>query len=518
MKTQLEGRGWLRLLPGALLLAAALTALGWAAAPPAEAQEAAPAATDATTPLCRFGVNTNHVTSAGGGIESFNTQPLRLGWYIDYHASATPARPNGAEYAPMIRLHQTGADSYVSTPRGSDLLTAIDANPGADWMIGNEPDRREWQDDIEPSVYAKAYHELYTLIKQRDPSARIFAGNIVQATPVRLKYLNLVLQAYRSRYRSAMPVDGWSIHGFPLNEVSCEAASVPDYEQYNQCWGAEIPPGVDDLIGMVFHVRGQNVNEAVQKTADINIFKEQVVAFRQWMLENGYRNTPLYMSEYGVLMPAGRFTPDFPPSRVNAYMTESFNWLLNTTDDKTGYPLDGNRLVQRLSWYSTSDNTEFNGNLFNPTTKARSSMGDNYAGYVAGLTEVADVFPHQLLLNPPVPRAGGVAQNFTVTVKVANSGNSGVAQPVTVRLYRGDPNDGGVQIGAARTVRVAGCGEVGSVQFAWNNVGPGSYELYATVQTTGSVADANPDNNTLRQPLFFVEGRVYLTHIALHNN
>ncbi len=517
MNFQIDTTKLRRLLPAALLLAAALTALGWAVAPKVQAQEAAPGAIDATTPLCRFGVNTNHATTAGTGIESFNTQPLRLGWYIDYQASTTPARPNGAEYAPMIRLRQTGADSYTSRPAGSALLAAIDANPGADWMIGNEPDRRDWQDDIEPSVYAKAYHELYTLIKQRDPSARIFAGNIVQATEVRLKYLDLVLEAYRSRYGRAMPVDGWSIHGFPLNEVSCEAASVPGYEQYNQCWGAEIPPGVDDLIGMVFHVRGQNVNDAVQKTADIEIFKNQVVAFREWMLRNGYRNTPLYMSEYGVLMPAGRFTPDFPPSRVNTYMTESFDWLLSETDKDLGYPLDGNRLVQRLSWYSTSDNIDFNGNLFNPATKARTSMGDNYASYAGALVEQADVFPHQILIDPPAPLASDGRQDFTVTVKIANSGNSGTAQPVAVRLYRGDPSSGGVRIGAKSTL-VAGCGETASVQFEWNGVNPGTYQLYATVTMAGSVADSNAANNTLRQTLFFAAGRVYLTNISLNNN
>lgn len=45
-----------------------------------------------------------------------------------------------------------------------------------------------------------------------------------------------------------MPVDGWSIHNFILNEVSC------DYDPGN-CWGAGIPPGINADVGEVLDVQ-----------------------------------------------------------------------------------------------------------------------------------------------------------------------------------------------------------------------------------------------------------------------
>ena len=297
------------------------------------------------SPLCRFGVNT------GRPISEFAIGALRAGWYIDYGATSTPIFPNGAQYTPVIILRETSPGNYTSIPSGAALDAAIAANPGADWIIGNEPDRIEIQDDMLPDSYAHAYHDLYDTIKSQDPTARIFAGAIVQPTDLRLQYLDLVLQAYVSRYGDAMPVDGWAIHNFILNERSCK-----HYQDPNLCWGADIPPGIDAIDGLVI----ENTRDDLQKTIDINLFKQQIERFRRWMFARGYTNKPLYLSEYGILMPEDY---GFPVDKVNAYMNDSFNYLLTKTDPQLGYFPDGNRLVQRFSWYSTID-INFNGSLF----------------------------------------------------------------------------------------------------------------------------------------------------------
>ena len=91
--------------------------------------------------LCRFGVNVVDFLDNGEEvtIESFDTAPLRLGWYLDYGAKEAPLTPNGVSYVPMIRLSQTGDNSYSYRPSGSDLQAVIAGNPGADWIVGNEP-------------------------------------------------------------------------------------------------------------------------------------------------------------------------------------------------------------------------------------------------------------------------------------------------------------------------------------------------------------------------------------------
>ena len=86
-------------------------------------------------PLCRFGVD------ATDDISSYDIAPLRLGWYVNWTASSSPPRPNGIQYVPTIRLTQVGTDSYTYAPSGIELQQAITNTPGADWLIGNEPDR-----------------------------------------------------------------------------------------------------------------------------------------------------------------------------------------------------------------------------------------------------------------------------------------------------------------------------------------------------------------------------------------
>ena len=117
-------------------------------------------------PVCRMGVNVANVPAS-----AFDLAQLHLGWYIDYKAHVTAPHPNGAAYVPVINLSQVGDSGFTSSPSGAELDTAIAQNPGASWIIGNEPDRRFYQNDMVPKAYANAYHSLYYYIKAKDPSA-----------------------------------------------------------------------------------------------------------------------------------------------------------------------------------------------------------------------------------------------------------------------------------------------------------------------------------------------------------
>ncbi len=171
---------------------------------------------------------------------------------------------------------------YTSVPPW--LGSIVDNHPGAIWLIGNEPDRKFWQDERLPEQYAHDYHDLYEFIKGRDPTAQIAAGNIVQPTPIRLAYLDRVLAEYQQAYGQSMPVDVWAIHNMILNER-------PDQ------WGAEIPPGMELSATLALTV-------PIQGNDNVFTFTQQIWAFRQWMADRGYQGYPLIISEYGVLMPA----------------------------------------------------------------------------------------------------------------------------------------------------------------------------------------------------------------------
>lgn len=463
--------------------------------PPAEAGRisGAPVSTTVRMPtvlsptlrLCRFGVG------AGRDIASYAVNDLGIGWYVDWAATVDPARPGGIEYMPMMRLEQTGPDSYTYSPSGDALLDVISANSGATWLIGNEPDRRRWQDNIEPHVYARAYHELYYLIKQADPGSQIAAGGIVQPTPLRLQYLDLVLDSYRSLYGVPMPVDVWNIHAFILRERSCDY--YPD-----DCWGAEVPPGIDETQGMLYEI---------QDNDNLDIFVQHIEWFRQWMARTGYQDRPLIITEFGVQMyPEYGFTPE----RVNAFMDGTFDYLLEATSP-LGYPADGYHLVQRWAWYSLTDDS-FNGWLFDPGTKARTVFGDNFAAYTAALTPTVNLVPVRLWADPVFSPSEPVT--LTLYARVANNGNVGTSGPTFARFYQGDPGQGGIQIGSDQIVpALGGCASSATVEVIWSNVPPGAHAAYVTVDPFDDVSEDDESDNTLASPILVATSRVFLPAI-----
>ena len=489
-----------------ILVACAMTiAICWRPTP-VLAQASAPTGPTASGPICRFGVNVSTQPVA-----NFDVAALRVGWYVDNAANASAPRPGGAAYVPVVNLSQVGESDYTAEPSiGPALDAAIAGNRGATWIIGNEPDRRLYQNDMRPAAYAHAYHDLYAEIKRKDPTARIFAGAIVQPTPLRLEYLNAVLAAYDDRYGEPMPVDGWTIHNYILNERSCKyyndpAHKPPDYDgspdlPYNGswvCWGADIPPGSAATDGLIIHL------SAPAKTADAEVFKQQVVGFRQWMYDHGYADKPLYLSEFSILMPAAR---GFPVATVNQYMTDTFNFLLTQTDATLGYPADGHRLVQRFSWYSTLD-IGFNGSLFESVTTSANSppfqlsaIGANYRNYTAPIAVSSQLSLQALNLTPRAPLASAGPVTFTLSAVVANAGNSETPAQATVRFYDGDPAAGGIRIGTDQVVSLPGCGAVGTAQVQWPNIA-----LSAAGRPVFAQLLAGGVNQQIEKPVFFAE-------------
>lgn len=480
----------------------ALTLMAIGTLRPAVAQTSpVAAAADAAAPLCRYGVN----VISNQTFTDHDTTPLRMGWYLNYRATPNTNSPAGAEFVPVIRLSQTGETEFSYTPSGAALQNAIADNPGARWLIGNEPDRagvNAGQDNVEPHIYAAAYHALYYLIKQADPTARVIAGTIVQPTPLRLRYLDMVLNSYHQTFGEAMPVDGWSIHNFILNEVSClYSESLPDEEKI-PCWGAEIPPGIDEVIGEIVDI---NDND------DFDRFKERVVRFRQWMKDRGYRETPLYLSEYGILMPPDYGDPPFGPARVNTYMTRTFDYLTTATSATLGYPADGNRLVQKWSWYSATDQ-HFNGWLFD---SGLSAMGQNYATHTAAIAVENDLAPWRLMTDPGTLYYTGAPLTIQLQAVVSNAGNPAAkAGPAVVRFYDGNPTQGGQQIGVDQTVSLAGCGSNTIAAVQWANVGPGLHQVYVVVDATNAIAETNEANNIQSFPVLVGTQRAFTPRIA----
>lgn len=298
----------------------------------------------------RFGV-----VSRQGGLASFDLGALRAGWLLGSVSGLTV--PPGTEL-----VHAVVVQGDAFWPEAERLRSWVAASPGAVWQVGNEPDVI-WQSNCTPGQYALVYHQVYSLIKEVDPAARVAGGVLSQPTPLRLQYLDLVLGAYQELYGEPMPVDIWAVHNSILRE---ERGS----------WGVDIPPGLGANTGRLYEI---NDNDR------LDLFRRQLVDFRTWMRDRGYRDRPLYLTEFSILMPAEY---GFPPERVIAFMTGAFDWLLSAADGGLGYPADGGRLVQRWAWYSLADTGEPGhyptGNLFDPVTGEMTAVGRAFAAYLLG--------------------------------------------------------------------------------------------------------------------------------------
>src|SRR5690606_22222172 len=138
---------------------------------------------------------------ASGLIDDYEWGDGAPGWWLNWRVQADPPQVNGSRFVQMVRFNR---DTF--RPDEDALAEAAAANPGALWLMGNEPDVA-WQDDATPEQYAATYGRLYPVIKGVDPTALVAIAGVSQPTPLRLAYLDRVLAAYREQFGMEMPVD-----------------------------------------------------------------------------------------------------------------------------------------------------------------------------------------------------------------------------------------------------------------------------------------------------------------------
>ena len=427
----------------------------------------------------RFGF----VATLEGWQQTFDVAQIRAGWYVDMtHPVCDPA-PEGMERAQVLPVY-TGYKV-----NSGQLGPLVDNHPGTMWLIGNEPDCI-WQDDVLPQEYARIYHDLYTFIRSRDLTSQVSPGGIVQPTPLRLEYLDRILAAYQARYGGPMPVDVWNIHNAILNEQKGS-------------WGAEIPPGIDATEGEI---------RTIDDNDNMTIFEDQIWAFRQWMADNDYGGCPLIVTEYGILMPDDY---GFDAARVNAFMSNTFDFFLGATDPALGDPNDGHRLVQRWAWFSLDEKPwdpvtleGFNGNLFDPETGVITVHGQHYAShtnsfppstYVDLGISAWQVLPTSDLASPTQTITRSLRARI-VNIGTADSGSFAVA------LEYGGPVSGTLE----QTI-----GNLSPVSSQWLtftliDLQPGSYSVLVWIDPDDQVTESRKCNNQVTTTVVAPTDRFHL--------
>jgi hypothetical protein len=475
-------------------------------------------------PLCRYGV-------AAWGEQLKWLPTWRAGWTLDFSAHA-PSSNVTAEFAQVIRVRQqkdgcTYLDGYKTTPALTEagLGAIIRRAPGAVWIVGNEPDRGPnpescqigVQDDTYPEIYVRAYHDVYHFIKQRDPSAQVANAGLVQVTPGRLQYLDKMWQEYQVRYGAPMPVDIWNMHLYILPEVTAEG-------QPNGI--ANIAVGTDPGLGI--RESGGDPNRCSDPQVycyaehdDMAIFAEQVVAMRIWMKQKGQQNKPLILSEYSLLYPydidpEGCFVQDeygncFTPERVSAFMKSSFAYLEGAIDPALGYPLDGNRLVQRWMWFSANyAGAGRASSLLENTLDRQTLVGETLESQVASKVSYVNLLLGHI--ERTIGHTGGPGRTATValSVEVFNNGSVANATPVKVTFYadRDLTQVIGTQIASAT---INGCAsEASRLYMIWSGLSAGMHTFWVKVDSDNAVGEIDEADNIGEGVVFVYEHGVYL--------
>jgi len=363
----------------------------------------------------RFGFQ---VTYGGGDPNLYDVESLGAGWYWDKEARGASDIPSH-DYVQTIRLSPVLSGStqisYTTTPSGTALIDAIAAQSGSTWFIGHQPDCHT-EDNLLSEFYAYAYHDLYHLIKDVDPTAKIAAGNIVQPTEQRLMYLGRVLETYEQTYGEPLPADLWATGNMILCEKCYPYKPPGEPFAWGACWVPDWPSYSASYDIATFY--------SVYDHWDVDIYASRIITFRQWMHDNGYQNHPLVISEYGILFYEGLVGGQTIQDDID-FMWETFDWMRSVRDPSVGYAADDGLLTQLWAWSSLDHGAYPGGTLFDPETYQATDLGIAYADYTSLLAN-CDQPVTGVSVSGPISGDVGTELLFTADITPSN-----VTTPIT---------------------------------------------------------------------------------------
>ena len=427
-------------------------------------------ANQATFPNCRLGASiwSPYQTSVEFDLFHFGT-------YINFSSEALPGIAD-LDFWPMVRLKQdrgTGGeylDSYTVQPTWTTLEAVVRANPGKLWIVGNEPDREFVQDDTYPDVYARAYHDIYTFIKDVDPTARIAVAGLVGFTPGREQYLDIVWDTYATLYGSSMPADAWTIHPYVLWESGGG--------------GGHVALGTDPTLAIPYSpICNDPASICYAEHDDMQLFIEQIVRMRQWMSRHGQRNKPLMVTEWGIILPEDFVDEEganFSATRVSTYLRATQDYFRTAVDPLVGHQVDDNRLVQQWQWFAfgVDEVQSSSSRLVEVASPYYSTdVGKAWQQYAAAIPPVIDLrvrAADAVIFNP--------STSVTLTATLYNVGNIGAQHPVTVAFYISSTAH--IPFHTQTLDIVPGCMWGQSITATWSQTwSPGRHPYWVNVET-----------------------------------
>lgn len=471
---------------------------------------------------CRYGVTIRKQAQDVLWLATIGT-----GHYINFSTKPNPLAPLNSQFMFQIRIRQDREDGvylphvFISPPLNMNdggLGKIVQANPGRLWLVGNEPDvANPVQDNILPSTYAYAYHDVYHFIKSVDPTAQVAIAGMSMFTPGREEYLEIVWNTYWKAFGTGMPVDVWNIHLYILSEIRPWDGGNSDGKVAlgtNPALALKAPSGDqpqlqcprDDVVCRAEH-------------DDIGIFKEQLIAMRTWMKAHKQQDKPLILTEFSLLYPfldyddpinptqcflRDEFGGCFTQQRVSDYMEKTLDFLEGYKDPNLGYPEDDYHLVQQWTWYSMWTEGESAGSSSN-------LLRDSYPNYEPGaegaLTQVGETYRQRILESDHrVNLVAGKAANVTVkashpgekvNAQIAldfyNNGAVAITDPVVVTFFRDQALKdviGGIAVIPEDDGIIPGCSwgqPTHSASLIWADLPAGTHRYWAKVDPDNKI-------------------------------
>ncbi|MBN1401830.1 MAG: hypothetical protein JXA74_13390 [Anaerolineae bacterium] len=217
-------------------------------------------------------------------------------WYYQYHFS-------GAQVQGHLRVLLV--NPYATLDQ---IGQAAKRQSGQWWLVGNEPNDPH-QDNLSPQAYAGFYHRTWSSLRRADPRAHVVPAGIASAD---WRWADAFRESYKAQYGRYPQVAAWNIHNYILE------------------------PDLDQL--------------------DLDEFERRILAFRGWMERVGEDETPLLLTEFGVLYGTeslGRSQED--PEEIKRYIRSTVEWLAATEH------------VQAWAWFANYTEGRFNGDLYEAT-------------------------------------------------------------------------------------------------------------------------------------------------------
>lgn len=454
---------------------------------------------------CRYGI---------AAWMQLHVKPLaefHAGWFLTFNTRSPQAHWN-VEYVPVVRIKQDrdGAGYRLPTvsvtpPLTDDGLGAlVDNQPGALWFVGNEPDRVYWQDDTMPDAYARVYHDIYHFIKQRDPTAQVGIAGLVQVTPGRMQYLDIVWETYLNTYGTTIPVDVWNMHLYILPEMKIDGSGSR----------AAVALGTDPALAILENHTGtpdQCPRDDVYCYAEhdnMDIFRQQVLWMRAWMKEHGQQHKPLVLSEFSTLYPYEIDNPNdpsqcflkdengecFTPERVSRFMEDTFAYLETATDPELGYPLDGNRLIQQWLWFAMDEGVAGSSNrLIDAQTQQMTAVGQNFSQAVAAIPRYVNLLSAQTINRVVASPTGSPVPEIGVLLR--NNGNLDLTDTDFTVTFYADPGLT-VPIGSVVVPAISGCARRAQLaSVPWSEAEPGVQYYWYKIDALNQVTERDETDN-----------------------